>query len=300
MNNCNECNQCNDCNPCNKVYGCTSIVDTSCINYTGEDTACINIEKGDKLETIIHKLAEGYCALQSTLNDFNPLDGVDGVDGADGIDGINGTNGVDGVDGVDGKEITNITEDPSNPDNILVIFNDSSTISYINPSEKHIKSVDFTNAFSPVANTIGSPIILNSVILPSNFFVTDNTKVVVDVVQLLTKPIGSSMTADSYFTINGTIVPYGNISNFTYLSAGDIHKIKGNLVIVRKDATSLYVKLNFTTVEEDGTVTSPVSSSVTMPGYDTTLPITIAIWGGVNTSNTSIINESLILERYKF
>jgi len=77
---CNDCNDCNDCNettnPCEETCGCKYEVESlACIRHNGNDLPCINAVKGDTLESIIIKINEAFCEVQS------------GIDGDDGIDG---------------------------------------------------------------------------------------------------------------------------------------------------------------------------------------------------------------------
>lgn len=123
INNCTSCIEDCSCKSCceKQECGCKMELDTKCNRYTGRALACLGVNTGDNLETIIQKFEEKYCTLSETdcegaglalyqlwldagntgtIEDFlNSLIGDNGTNGVDGVNGINGTNGIDGING---------------------------------------------------------------------------------------------------------------------------------------------------------------------------------------------------------
>lgn len=90
MSKCNKCNKC-----CNTP--CTCKVKTCNPNtYQGPSILCAGIEQGDSYDTTLRNLAEYYCGLQESVDQFNNLyteewqQSLQGADGEDGTDGISG------------------------------------------------------------------------------------------------------------------------------------------------------------------------------------------------------------------
>lgn len=124
----NKCN-CNDCNSCEKcsckekkcckeeTCGCKIELSANCVRYEGKDLSCLDITKGERLESVIEKLDELYC-------NFSNEACIDGEDGAAGPVGPSGNDGVG---------VQSITTDPLDPCNIVFTLTDSSVFTYTIP-----------------------------------------------------------------------------------------------------------------------------------------------------------------------
>ena len=86
--NCDECNKCCE----EEVCGCKLELSTNCVRYEGKDLTCLDITKGERLESILGKIDEAVCKIPE-----DPcINGEDGEDGAPGIDGQDGAPGAPG------------------------------------------------------------------------------------------------------------------------------------------------------------------------------------------------------------
>lgn len=64
---CSKCNEITTCTCSTTTCGCSTILDTNCVEYTGADLACLAVVKGNKLESILSKINDFACSTNNSL-----------------------------------------------------------------------------------------------------------------------------------------------------------------------------------------------------------------------------------------
>ena len=111
-----SCNDCNN-NPCNpKDCGCTQvdcgckyyIESLACIRHDGNDLGCIDVVKGDSLESILEKIHDVICNISGTdglsAYDIAIENGFEGTV-QEWLDSLQGEQGIQGEDGLVGRGV---------------------------------------------------------------------------------------------------------------------------------------------------------------------------------------------------
>lgn len=85
---CSNCNQISTCTCSTTTCGCSTILDSGCVQYTGSDLNCLGVTSGNKLEAILGKVNDAVCKMNNiesgqAVNIGNTLfvskEGVDGT-----------------------------------------------------------------------------------------------------------------------------------------------------------------------------------------------------------------------------